>query len=82
LRARMSRRTFTRQFRRLTGVPVVVWLTRERLACSQRLLETTDEPMERIAALAGFGSTVSLRQHFRASFGVSPSTWRQSFQAR
>ncbi len=78
-RALMSRRTFTRQFRVQTGATVGDWLLAERLAFSQRLLETTDQPVERIALLAGLGSTSSLRAQFRRSFGVSPSQWRRSF---
>lgn len=79
-RALMSRRTFTRRFRRLTGGTVGAWLLAERLALSQRLLERTDRSVEAIAALAGFGSPVSLRQHFARAFGVSPSAYRQTFQ--
>lgn len=79
-RALMSRRSFTRHFRQLTGTAVGEWLLRERLAFSQRLLEGTDQPVERIALLAGFGSAVSLRHHFRAAFGVSPQAWRQAFR--
>ncbi len=77
--AAMSRRSFTRHFRQLTGTTVQRWLQSERLALAQRLLETTPQPVERIAELAGFGSTVSLRQHFRRALGVSPSAWRQTF---
>ncbi|AYC33636.1 helix-turn-helix domain-containing protein [Pseudomonas cavernae] len=79
-RALMSRRTFTRHFRQLTGSTVGDWLLAERLALSQRLLETTGQSVEQIAGLAGFGSPVSLRHHFGKAFGVSPSAWRQSFQ--
>jgi transcriptional regulator GlxA family with amidase domain len=75
----MSRRTFTRHFRQLTGTTVGHWLLSERLALTQRLLETTDQSIENIGALAGFGSPVSLRHHFRAAFGVSPLSWRQTF---
>lgn len=78
-RALMSRRTFTRQFREQTGATVGDWLLAERLAFSQRLLETSDQPVERIALLAGLGSTSSLRAQFRRAFGVSPSQWRRSF---
>lgn len=80
--AKMSRRTFTRHFKALTGTTVQNWLLSERLALSQRLLEQTDQSIERIAVLAGFGSVVSLRHHFRHAFGVAPSAWRQSFSAR
>lgn len=78
----MSRRTFTRHFRQLTGATVGDWLLAERLALSQRLLESTEQPIDQIAALAGFGSPVSLRHHFGRSLGVSPSRYRQSFRER
>lgn len=81
-RALMSRRSFTRHFRQLTGTTVGDWLLAERLAFSQRLLETTDQSVEQIAALAGFGAPVSLRHHFRRQFGVSPSAWRRTFRGR
>ncbi|MCV2349420.1 helix-turn-helix domain-containing protein [Paucibacter sp. Y2R2-4] len=76
----MSRRTFTRRFRQMTGSTVGEWLLSERLARSQQLLEGSDASIEQIAEAAGFGSAVSLRQHFRAAFGVSPSAWRQTFR--
>lgn len=79
-RALMSRRTFTRQFRRITGGTVGEWLLRERLALAQRLLESGDQPVEQVAALAGLGSSASLRHHFRRAFGVAPLAWRRAFR--
>lgn len=79
-RAAMSRRSFSRHFRQLTGSTLGDWLLGERLALCQRLLESGAQPVERIAALTGFGSPVSLRHHFRAAFGVSPTAWRQAFR--
>lgn len=75
----MTRRTFTRHFKALTGTSVQSWLLAERLALSQRLLEKTDQSVENVSDLAGFGSVVSLRHHFRRKFGVSPTTWRRNF---
>jgi transcriptional regulator GlxA family with amidase domain len=79
-RALMSRRTFTRQFREQTGMSVGGWLLVERLALAQRLLETTKQPVEAVAYLAGFGTASSLRQYFKAAFGVTPSAWREAFR--
>ncbi|WP_018150381.1 helix-turn-helix domain-containing protein [Leeia oryzae] len=76
----MSRRTFTRHFRQLTGTTVGNWLLSERLALTQRLLETTGQPVEEIARLTGFGNTVTLRHHFGKAFGVSPMAWRKMYQ--
>jgi transcriptional regulator GlxA family with amidase domain len=75
----MSRRSFTRHFKALTGTTVQSWLVAERLALSQRLLEQTDQSVERIAEMAGFGSVISMRHHFRRELGVNPTTWRRSF---
>ncbi|ACC69667.1 helix-turn-helix domain-containing protein [Paraburkholderia phymatum] len=79
-RAAMSRRTFTRHFKAATGTTVSAWLLTQRLARAQQLLEGTDEPIESIAGMAGFGSTASLRQHFAGAFRTSPSAWRREFR--
>jgi len=78
--ALMSRRTFTRRFRLATGTTVGAWLLAQRLARAQQLLEGTDESVEAIAGIAGFGSTASLRQHFAERFRTSPSAWRREFR--
>ena len=82
LEASMSRRSFTRQFKALTGTTAQSWLLAERLALSQRLLEQTDQSVERIAELAGFGSVMSMRHHFRRGLGVNPTTWRRTFAGK
>ena len=79
-RARMSRRTFTRRFREATGTTVGRWLRGQRLALAQRLLESTRRPIDRIAVDAGFGSALSMRQHFAAALDTSPSAYRRRFQ--
>lgn len=81
-RAFMSRRTFTRHFRQITGTTVGRWLTGQRLALAQRQLEATERSMDQIAIDAGFGSVVSLRQHFATTLGTSPSTYRREFRGR
>jgi transcriptional regulator GlxA family with amidase domain len=77
--ARMSRRTFTRRFKEFTGTTVSKWLNAERVARAQELLETTDLPIECIAGEVGFGTSLSLRQHFGAHLGTSPSDYRKMF---
>jgi transcriptional regulator GlxA family with amidase domain len=81
-RALMSRRTFTRRFREATGTTVGQWLQHQRLALAQRLLEKGGQSIEAIAAECGFGSAVSLRQHFAAAFKTSPSAYRRQFSQR
>ncbi len=80
-RALMSRRTFTRRFRQVTGTTVGHWLRHQRLALAQRLLESGDQTIEAIAELAGFGTALSLRQHFSELLHTSPSTYRREFRA-
>ncbi|WP_394830416.1 helix-turn-helix domain-containing protein [Pendulispora rubella] len=79
-RVAMSRRSFTRHFRKLTGTSVTQWLLEQRLFLAQRLLETTDDSIERIAEASGFGGAVSLRQHFSAAYTTTPSAWRREFR--
>lgn len=79
-RALMSRRSFTRHFRDATGTTVGEWLAGQRLARAQRLLETSEHGLDAIAAQTGFGTAASLRQHFAARLGISPSAYRRGFR--
>ncbi|WP_433341448.1 GlxA family transcriptional regulator [Streptomyces sp. CA-253872] len=78
--AAMSVRTFTRRFREETGESPGAWLTRQRVEQARYLLETTALPMERVAETCGFGSAQSLRQHLRATLGVTPTAYRRTFR--
>jgi transcriptional regulator GlxA family with amidase domain len=75
----LSRRTFTRQFRARTGTSGQAWLLRQRLDRARLLLETTDLPVERVAASSGFGSSDALRHHFGTLLGTTPQRHRQEF---
>jgi transcriptional regulator GlxA family with amidase domain len=76
----MSVRTFTRRFRDETGMSPARWLISQRVALARRLLESTDLPVERIAAESGFGTTASLRQHLHAAIGVAPLAYRRTYR--
>ncbi|WP_431782344.1 GlxA family transcriptional regulator [Streptomyces chumphonensis] len=77
----MSVRTFTRRFREEVGVSPGRWLTQQRVQRARHLLEESDLPVDRVAAEAGFGTAVSLRQHLQAALGVSPSAYRTTFRS-
>src|SRR4051794_30966260 len=79
-KALMSPRTFARRFRAATGTTPHQWLLRQRVPPAQPLLESPDEPVERIAGLCGFGSAAVLRQHFNRIVGTSPLAYRRTFQ--
>lgn len=78
--ARMSVRTFTRRFREETGLSAARWLVQQRIALARRLLESTDAPVERVAAESGFGTAASLRQHLHAAIGVPPLSYRRTYR--
>ena len=80
-RAAMSRRHFTRHFRQATGTSFKQWLLSQRLAQAQRMLECTNAAIEVVAGEAGFGTALSLRQHFRAYLQTSPSDYRKQFRS-
>jgi transcriptional regulator GlxA family with amidase domain len=78
--AAMSVRTFTRRFRDEVGMSPNRWLTQQRLALAQRLLETTDLPVDQVAQRVGIGTAASLRLHMSAALGVSPTAYRRTFR--
>ncbi|QTE02626.1 GlxA family transcriptional regulator [Streptomyces cyanogenus] len=78
--ARMSLRTFARRFGEEVGLSPGRWLIQQRVARARHLLEASDLPVDRIAAEVGFATGASLRQHLHAAIGVSPQTYRRTFQ--
>jgi len=80
-RCGMSVRTFTRRFREETGETAGAWLVRARVDHARHLLESTDLPVDRIAAESGFGSGASLRQHLTATVGLSPLAYRRVYRS-
>ena len=76
----MSRRSFTRRFKQQTGTTYGKWLINERVKAAQQALETTPDSIERIAGICGFGTGLSLRQHFSAIVGITPTTYRKTYQ--
>jgi transcriptional regulator GlxA family with amidase domain len=79
-RAAMSPRTFARRFKAATGTTPGEWVLQQRLALAQRLLETTDLGVDRVAHQSGFGSATTLRHHFQHRFHTSPHAYRQTFR--
>lgn len=78
--ALMSRRSFDRRFRELTGSSPLQWLLAQRIMHAQHLLETTNLNVDAIARHVGFASAVALRPHFRRVVGVAPQVYRADFQ--
>ena len=76
--ANLSRRSFDRNFRKVTGDTPNVWITNQRLDQATALLEKTDQSIEQIATKVGFGSSTTFRQCFNRRYHMSPSQYRKS----
>jgi len=79
-RAQTSERTFARAFVAQTGTTPLAWLTSQRVAYAQSLLEETSLDLEEVARCCGFGSAALLRHHFRRAVGITPTEYRQTFR--
>jgi len=77
--AHMSARTFARRFRDETGTTPLQWITGQRLALAEELLEQTTLSVELIAGRVGFGNAATLRHHFTATRGTTPQAYRRTF---
>lgn len=78
-KALMSPRTFARRFKAETGTTPYHWITNQRVMLAERMLEESDETIERIAAQAGFGNATAFRHHFTRLRGTNPQSYRRNF---
>ncbi|GAA3720321.1 GlxA family transcriptional regulator [Streptomyces tremellae] len=79
--ARMSERGFTRHFTAQTGLPPLRWLHAQRVDRAKQLLESTDLPVDEVAARSGLGSAANLRVHFKRATRLAPLAYRKAFGA-
>ena len=75
----VSERTFARRFVTETGMTPLQWLLRQRVLAAREMLETTPASVEEIATRCGFGTTASLRAHFRRHLATTPTAYRNAF---
>jgi AraC family transcriptional activator FtrA len=78
--AAVSPRTLTRRCRQATGLAPGEWLQAERLRLARRLLETSDDPIERVARNAGYDTPVAMRAQFARRLRTSPRAYRRTFR--
>lgn len=81
-RLAMSPRNFARAFVREIGVTPARLVERLRVEAARRELETTDHGLERIAAMAGFGSAEVMRRAFHRCVGTAPNLYRDRFSSK
>ena len=73
---KMSRPTFSRQFKKHAGKTLTQFVQQVRLAAVLRELSNTDEPIIEICFKSGFSEVSSFNRLFRREFGCSPSLYR------
>jgi transcriptional regulator GlxA family with amidase domain len=76
----MAPRTFARRFKAETGTTPYHWITNQRVLLAERMLEESDETIERIATRVGFSNATAFRHHFSRLRGTSPQSYRRSFR--
>jgi transcriptional regulator GlxA family with amidase domain len=79
--AAMSRRHFARAFRAETGVTPAKAVERLRIEAARMRVETTAEPIERVAEAVGFGDQERMRRAFLRAFGQPPQALRRAARA-
>ncbi|MCD9193458.1 GlxA family transcriptional regulator [Streptomyces albireticuli] len=82
LAARMclSERHFARVFTQETGTSPAAYVEAARVEAARRLLEGTDHPLDRVAAIAGLGSVETLHRAFRRQLATTPAAYRRRFR--
>ncbi|RLV10547.1 AraC family transcriptional regulator [Streptomyces griseocarneus] len=79
-RSGMSPRHFARAFQNEVGMTPGRYVDRVRLEAARRLLEDTDDCVNKIARVCGYGTPESMRRAFVRSLGASPAEYRRRFQ--
>lgn len=80
-RVGLSERQFLRVFHAETGHSPAGYVEAARVEAACRLLETTDDGVERVARLCGFGTLRTLQRTFQRLLGVAPHEYRGRFAA-
>lgn len=76
--ASMSKFHFSREFKKITGVPPMKFLRRMRVEAARSLLLSTSWPLKTIALQVGFADEFHLSHVFRRVTGVSPKQVRKN----
>jgi transcriptional regulator GlxA family with amidase domain len=77
---RTTERTLHRRFVAAFGVPPLAYLQSRRIARAKQLLETHDEPLERVVEQCGYTDVSSFRKLFAREVGMTPREYRLRFQ--
>ncbi len=78
-RVGLSERQFLRVFPAETGHSPAAYVEAVRVEAACRLLETTDDGLDRIARVCGFGTLRTLQRSFQRVLRVAPHEYRERF---
>lgn len=78
--AHVSDRQLTRIFKTELNMTPAAYIESVRVEMARNRLETTDEPLERIATTCGFNTTDTLNRAFRRTLGTTPAEYRSRFR--
>ena len=77
----LAPRTFKRRFKLATDHTPIAYVQRIRVERAKRLLETSDEGIERISWTVGYEDPASFRRLFKRLTGLTPAAYRQRFRS-
>ena len=75
----LTERSFLRRFKRATGQSPLEYVQTLRIEEAKQLLETSDMPLDDIAAEIGYSEPSAFRHLFRKLVGVTPSAYRRRY---
>ncbi|GAB1326034.1 GlxA family transcriptional regulator [Streptomyces sp. NPDC093260] len=78
--AHVGERQLTRIFKTELGTTPGVYVESARVERARHQLESTDDTLERIASVCGFGTTDTLVRAFRRRLGTTPTEYRRRFR--
>jgi transcriptional regulator GlxA family with amidase domain len=76
----LAPRSFVRRFQAATGYVPLDYVQSLRTEEAKQLLETTDTPIDAIAAEVGYTEPAAFRRVFKRAAGITPKRYRQRFR--
>ncbi|MDH0868027.1 DJ-1/PfpI family protein [Mitsuaria sp. GD03876] len=80
--AHVGERQLTRLFKTEMNTTPAAYIESVRVEMARNRLETTDEPLDRIATACGFNTTDTLHRAFRRTLATTPAEYRGRFRIR